>query len=174
MGMEMDRKVYELVRTFNVVGRRQLDAFFPGQEKAVRRAVKRLSRKGAVYINPLTGMVASNRTAYGQMDRGMLEALWVLAALREKGLAEGYFPAGKESYPVRIVAAGRGTVYDILHAGKMEEPLLWGILKRVALPECRHLAVVQDARQMEDFPVKGIFAFCMVSEKGEVVFYAGN
>lgn len=171
--MCFDKMVYGLIRKFGVVKRRQLDAFFLGRERAVKRAVKRLGREGKIYANPLTGMVAVHETACRQRDHGTLEALWVLAALKQKGLAEDYFPAGKEEYPARIVVTGKKEMYDILYVGKEETSLAQSVLKRIYLPDCKHLVIVEDMSQTVQLPIREVFAFCRVSEEGRVTFYEG-
>lgn len=171
--MGLEKLIYGLIRKFNVVKRAQLDAFFPGKQRAVRRAVKRLSREGSIYANPLTGMVAVNETASRQKDPGTLEALWVLAELKKKGLADDYFLAGKEEYPARIVVVGKGEMYDILCVGKEETALAQSILKRIYLPDCKHLVIVEDMSQTVTLPIREVFAFCRVTEEGKVTFYEG-
>lgn len=170
----MEKQVYGLVRKFNVVRREQIDAFFPGRDKAVKRAVKRLSMEGKIFCNPLTKLVAVNETACRQKDDGTLETLWVLAELKCRGLAEDYFLAGKEEYPVRIVVVGRKEMYDILFAGAGEEKLAVSVLERIYLPDCKHIVMVGDMEAAGRIPVRKVFAFCTVSEKGTVQFYEGK
>lgn len=172
--MSMEKQIYGIIRKFNAVKREQLDAFFPGRQRAVKRAVKRLSAEGKIYCNPLTKMVAVNETACRQKDAGTLEAVWAVAELKKKGLAEEFFLAGKEEYPVRIVVVGKKEMYDILYVGAEEEKLAVSVLERIFLPDCKHIVMVRDMGQAGRIPIKNVFAFCTVSEEGKVSFYEGK
>lgn len=170
----MEKQMYGLIRKVNVLRREQLDAFFPGREKAVKRAVKRLSTEGKIYSNPLTKMVAVNETACRQKDTGALEVLWAVAELKKKGLAEDFFLAGKEEYPVRIVIIGKNEMYDILYVGTEEEKLAVSVLERIYLPDCKHIVMVKDMGQAKRLPINRVFAFCTVTDEGKVDFYEGR
>lgn len=172
--MNMEKQVYGLIRKFSTVRREQIDAFFPGREKAVKQAIKRLSMQGKIYCNPLTKLIAVNETACRQKDDGMLEVLWALAELKNRGLAEDWFPVGKEEYPVRIVVVGKKEMYDILYVGVEEEKLAAGILERIYLPDCKHIVMVRDLGMAGRLPVRQVFAFCTVSGEGKVRFYEGK
>lgn len=171
--MEMDEQVYGLIRKCNVVKRPQLDAFFPEKERAVGRALKRLGRAGCIHTNYLTGMVATNETALEQKDPGTLAALWVLAELKKKGLVEEFFLAGRQEYPVRIVVIGKGEMYDILFVGRQEQELVQSVLRRVYLPDCKHLVITEDPDQARNLPLQRVFAICQVTQEGKVIFYEG-
>lgn len=169
----MDEQVYNLIRKCNVLKRAQLDAFFGGKEKAMRRAVRRLSREGRMVSDQLTGMVAVNEIALKQKDTGTLCALWVVAELKRRGLAEDFFLAGREEYPIRLVIIGKGEIYDVLYVGMQESALVGSILERIPLPECKHLLIVEKPEQMKTTPLRHVFAFCLVTEEGKVSFYEG-
>ena len=141
----MEKQIYHLLRQFGVVRRAQLDAFFPGKEKAVRKAIRKLCQ--------------------------LLEALWVLAELKKRGLAEQFFQAGKEEYPIRIVVVGRKEMYDILYVGMEEKALAESVLKRIYLPDCKHLVAVQDMEAARALPAGQVFAVGLVAPDGEVAFY---
>lgn len=153
--------------------REQLDAFFPGRERAIKRVMKRCCRSGHIYYNQLTGIVAVNETAARRSDHGALLSLWVLAELKQKGLADEAFLAGKEEFPIRLVVIGKREMYDILYMGKADEILVRSILTRIQLPDCKHIVVLEDMSLARNFPVKNVFAFCTVTERGKVRFYEG-
>ena len=77
-------KVLGLLRQYNVMKPEQLDAFFPGQEKAAGRALKKLEKTRQIYRNPYTGLIASSEFAYSLKDEGTMKCLWVLADMMRR------------------------------------------------------------------------------------------
>lgn len=69
------------------------------------------------------------------------------------------------------MVVGRKEMYDILYVGMEEELLAESVLKRIYLPDCKHLVAVRDLKAVRTLPAGQIFAIGHVKPDGEVVFY---
>lgn len=72
---------------------------------------------------------------------------------------------------MRLTVLAEEEMYDILCVGKEETALAQSILKRIYLPDCKHLVIVEDMSQTVTLPIREVFAFCRVREEGKVTFY---
>lgn len=168
---DVAEKVLELVRRYNVMLPEQAAVFFPGEEKSVFRAIKKLEKDRQIIRNPYTGLLALNDFAYSMKDEGTIQALWVLADMMGKREVEGHFLAQKEDYPARIVFFGSQEIYDILYIGAGDVKLVNGLYGKLRRPEGKHIVTVEDKGLMDQIEIPDAIGFCLVKEHGEVEYY---
>ena len=82
---QVERQILELVKTYNVLYKRQIYAFFAvdGKEKFVGKALHTLLKEHLIYINEVTKTVSQHEDAYQLREKGTLKAFWVLLSLME-------------------------------------------------------------------------------------------
>lgn len=163
-------KVLEVVRQYNVMAYDQVCAFFPGEEKAAGRALRKLEKNRQVVRNPYTGFYASSEFAYSLKDDGTILCLWVLADLLGKKPVEGHYLAEKEDYPVRIVFFSRQEVYDILYVGTGDVKLVNGLFSKSRRQGENHIVVVEEKSLIRQIEIPNVIGFCTV-QKGSVSYY---
>ena len=83
---QVERQILELVKTYNVLYKRQIYAFFAvdGKEKFVGKALHTLLKEHLIYINEVTKTVSQHEDAYQLREKGTLKAFWVLLSLMEQ------------------------------------------------------------------------------------------
>ena len=164
-------KVLGLLRQYNVMKPEQLEAFFPGQEKAAGRALKKLEKTRQIYRNPYTGLIASSEFAYSLKDEGTMKCLWVLADMMRRKPVDGHYLAGKEDFPIRILFYSGAEIYDILYVGDGDLKLVNGMFARSRRAGENHIIAVEDGNLMGVVAVPGTIGFCLVKEDGRVEYY---
>lgn len=164
-------KVLGLLRQYNVMKPEQIEAFFPGQEKAAARALKKLEKTRQVYKNPYTGLMASSEFAYSLKDEGTVKCLWVLADMMRRKPVDGHYLAGKEDFPVRILFYSGADIYDILYVGAGDLKLVNGMFLKSRRTGENHIIAVEDKDLMGAVTVPGTIGFCLVGEDGRVTYY---
>ncbi|MFR5631489.1 MAG: DUF5697 family protein [Monoglobales bacterium] len=168
---EMEGKVVNLLRQYNVMTKEQVCALFPGQDKAVARALKKLEKNRQLYRNPYSGYLASNEYAYFLKDEGTMCCLWVLADLLKKKSVEIHFLAEKEDFPVRILFWGNEEIYDIMYVGIGDVKLVNGIFGKKKKSGENHIVAVEDKSLIGAIEVPGVIGFCVVKEGGKIEYY---
>ena len=83
---QVERQILALVKTYNVLYKRQIYAFFAvdGKEKFVGKALHTLLKEHLIYINEVTKTVSQHEDAYQLREKGTLKAFWVLLSLMEQ------------------------------------------------------------------------------------------
>ena len=83
---QVERQILELVKTYNVLYKRQIYAFFAvdGKEKFVGKALHALLKERLIYMNEVTKTVSQHEDAYQLREKGTLKAFWVLLCLMEQ------------------------------------------------------------------------------------------
>lgn len=164
-------RVLGLLRQYNVMKPEQIEAFFPGQEKAVARAVKKLEKTRQIYRKPYTSLLASSEFAYSLKDDGTIKCLWVLADMMRRKTVDGHYLAGKEDFPIRILFYSSAEIYDILYVGAGDLKLVNGMFLRSRRTGENHIIAVEDGELMGAVTVPGTIGFCLVKEDGRVEYY---
>lgn len=167
---EMTGSVLDVIRRYNVMAYGQVCAFFPGEEKAAGRALRKLEKNRQVMKNPYTGLYASSEFAYSLKDDGTILCLWVLADLLGKKQVEGHYLAEKEDYPARIIFFSRQEIYDILYVGSEDVKLVNGIFAKSRRQGDHHIVVVEDQGLIGQIEIPNVTGFCAVKE-GSVAYY---
>lgn len=167
---EMAGQVLEVIRKYNVMAYEQVCAFFPGEEKAAGRAVRKLEKNRQVLRNPYTGLYASSEFAYSLKDGGTIQCLWVLADMLGKKPVEGHYLAEKEDYPVRVIFFSSQEIYDILYVGAGDLKLVNGIFAKGKRQGENHIVVVEDSSLIGQIEIPNVIGFCVVQE-GSVEYY---
>ena len=168
---ETAQTVLNFIRQYNVMKPEQMEAFFPGQEKAVVRALKKLEKTRQIYRNPYTGLIASSEFAYSLKDDGTIKCLWVLADMMGRKPVTGHYLAGKEDFPIRILFFSKEEIYDILYVGAGDLKLVNGMFLRSRRAGENHIIAVEDGNLMGDIAVPGTIGFCLVKGDGRVEDY---
>lgn len=163
--------VLNLIRQYNVMKPDQIEAFFPGQEKAVTRALKKLEKTRQIYRNPYTGLIASSEFAYSLKDDGTIKCLWILADMLRRKPVSGHYLAGKEDFPIRILFFSREEIYDILYVGAGDLKLVNGMFLKSRRAGENHIIAVEDGDLMGAIAVPGTIGYCLVKEDGHVEYY---
>lgn len=167
---EIVGKVLDLIRRYNVMTYGQICLFFPGEEKAAGRAVRKLEKNRQILKNPYTGLYASSEFAYSLKDDGTLMCLWVLADMIGKKPVEGHYLAEKEDYPIRIIFFSRQEIYDILYVGLGDVKLVNGIFAKSKRKGENHIIVVEERALLGQLEIPDVIGFCTVQE-GRVEYY---
>ena len=92
---QVERQILELVKTYNVLYKKQIYAFFAvdGKEKFVGKALHALLKERLIYMNEITKTVSQHEEAYQFREKGTLKAFWVLLSLMEQKKIERHFLA---------------------------------------------------------------------------------
>lgn len=168
---EMAGRVMNLLRQYNVMKPEQVESFFPNEEKAAARALKKLEKTRQIYRNPYTGLVASSEFAYSLKDDGTLRCLWVLADMLNRKPVDGHYLAGKEDFPARILFFSGQEIYDILYVGAGDLKLVNGMFVKSRRFGENHIIAVEDGRLIGSITVPGVIGYCLVGEDGHVEYY---
>lgn len=164
-------KVLGLIRQYNVLYEEQVSGFFPGEEKTVRKVIRKLLKNRQILKNPYTGLLASSEYAYSLKDEGTIKSLWVLVDMLKKKPVEGHFLAAKEDFPVRILFFCREEIYDILYIGAGDVKLVNGMFGKSKRPGENHIIAVEDKALIGQIEVPGVIGYCLVKEGGEIEYY---
>lgn len=164
-------KVLGLVRQYNVLDQEQISGFFPGEEKAAAKAVRKLLKNRQIYKNPYTGLIASSEFAYSLKDEGTIKSLWVLVDMLKKRPVEGHYLAAKEDFPVRILFFSSEEIYDILYVGAGDVKLVNGMFGKSRRPGENHIIAVEDRAVIGQMEVPGVIGYCVVKEGGGIEYY---
>ena len=171
---QVERQILELVKTYNVLYKRQIYAFFAvdGKEKFVGKALHTLLKEHLIYINEVTKTVSQHEDAYQLREKGTLKAFWVLLSLMEQKKIERHFLAEKEEYPIRIVFVGNAEIYDILYISEAEIQLVNQLFSRQKLDGCGHVVIVENPEEIPQIEIPNVIGFCTVQEEeGGVEYY---
>lgn len=163
---EMAGRVLAVIRKYNVAAYSQICAFFPGEEKAIGRAVRKLEKNRQIYRNPYTGLYASSEFAYSLKDDRTILCLWVLTDLLGKRPVEGHYLAEKEDYPARILFFSGQEIYDILYVGAGDVKLVNGIFAKSRRQGENHIIAVEDKALIRQIEIPHVTGFCVVREGG--------
>ena len=171
---QVERQILELVKTYNVLYKRQIYAFFAvdGKEKFVGKALHTLLKEHLIYINEVKKTVSQHEDAYQLREKGTLKAFWVLLSLMEQKKIERHFLAEKEEYPIRIVFVGNAEIYDILYISEAEIQLVNQLFSRQKLDGCGHVVIVENPEEIPQIEIPNVIGFCTVQEEeGGVEYY---
>ena len=168
---KMAKRVRDLLCRYNVMSQVLVEAFFPGEEKAVRRAVKSLEKSRQIYRNPYTGFLASNEFSYGLKDNGTMCCLWVLADVIKRKTVEAHFLAEHEDFPVRILFISSQELYDILYVGPEEVQLVNGLYAESRRPGENHLVVLEKEELIDKIRIPNVTGYCVVREGEAIAYY---
>lgn len=168
---ETAEEVLRLLRQYNVMKPEQVEAFFPGREKAAVRALKKLEKTRQIYRNSYTGLIASSEFAYSLKDEGTVKCLWILADMMNRKPVAGHYLAGKEDFPIRILFFSGVEIYDILYVGVGDLKLVNGMFAKSRRTGENHIIAVEDGTLIGAVAVPGTIGFCLVNEDGHVEYY---
>lgn len=171
---QVERQILELVKTYNVLYKKQVYAFFAvdGKEKFVGKALHTLLKERLIYMNEVTKTVAQHEDAYQFRERGTLKAFWVLLSLMEQKKIERHFLAERQEYPVRIIFVGDAEIYDILYISEEEIQLVNQLFSRQKTDGCRHIIIIENQEEIPQIEIPNVVGFCTVQEEeGEVEYY---
>lgn len=170
---KMEQEVLSIIRTYNVLYKKQLYALFEtdGREKYVGKALKALEKDRRIYVNQYTQMAAINESSYEAKEEGTLLALWVLISLMKQKKIEEHFLASKEEYPVRIVFVGDAEIYDILYVAETDVAFVNNLFSRKKIESSGHIVAVDSPDYIASIKLENIIGFCLVKEDGEVEYY---
>ena len=77
----------------------------------------------------------------------------------------------KTEPPAKLLFMTDRDTYDVIVAHKGEENLINMYYQSFADERVKHLIVVDSKEQMTDFEFNNIFAYCIVSDDGQVTYY---
>ena len=168
---EAERKVLSILRKYNVMYPEQTAAFFPQEEKAILRAIKRLEKKRQLYHNPYTDLMASSENAYSLKDDGTITCLWVLADLCRRQPIEHHFLAEHGDFPVRLLFISRQELYDIAYVDAGSLKLVQGLYREGRRMAENQVVVLENRELISQVQIPGIIGYCVVKEGGMVEYY---
>ena len=168
---ETAERVKDLLRKYNVMSQELLEAFFPGEEKAVWRALKKLEKCWKIYRNPYTGLWASSEFSYAKKDDGAICCLWVLADLIRKKTVEAHFLVEREDFPVRILFLSNQELYDILYVGTGDVKVVNGLYRSSRRAEGNHMIALETEGLIDKIQIPNVIGYCVIKEGGAVAYY---
>lgn len=170
----VEKEILELVKSYNVLHKKQIYDFFAvdGRDKFVGKAIRSLLKDRLIYMNDVTKTISQHERAYELREKGTLKAFWVLLSLMEQKKIERHFLASTEEYPVRIIFVGNAEIYDILYISEEEIELVNNLFLKRKIEGSRHVIIVDSPEEIPRINITDVIGFCTVNEEeGGVEYY---
>ena len=155
----------ELITTYKVLKKEQVFKSIKNKDDNVKMSIiKLLQRDDKIYIyNDICSATEKWTEFY---DRGMITAFWILLDFWDNAIFNS-----AASYPAKIDFITQEDYFDIIVAEKGQEKMLNVFYSKVHDSTIKHLVAVEDEEQMAKLTFKGISAFCIVDNNGNVYYY---
>lgn len=152
------------ISMYQALTEEQLLRLYPGKRDKIKNLLAYLVRQNRIWY--VDGLYRAAPDSAGEIDRGLLAAVWVLADFIDQ---VEFHSAGE--YPVKIIFFAGGEVYEIVHAAQGKETLLAHVLADTSEEPSHYLVLVDEPEQVEQLQLPHVSGYCTVSPDGDVQYY---
>ena len=152
------------ISMYRVLTEEQLLRLYPGKRSKVQNLLSYLTRQGRIWH--MDGLYCAAPECAGDVDKGLLAAIWVLADFIDQ---VEFHSVG--DFPAKVIFFAEGEVYEVIHAASGKETLFNYILSKPAEEISSYLILLDRPEQIPELNVPNVRGYCTVSPDGEVQYY---
>ena len=152
------------ITMYRVLTEEQLLRLYPGKRGKVQNLLSYLTKQGRIWHND--GLYYAAPECAGDVDKGLLAAVWVLADFIDR---VEFHSVG--DFPAKVIFFADGEVYEVIHAASGKETLINHILSAPEEEASSYLILVDSPEQIPELDIPNARGYCTVSPDGEVQYY---
>ena len=158
-----EEKIVDLLSEYGTLQIEQIEQFFAFEED-IRLPLRNVVKRGRAIILEEEGLVKAHKDIC--TDHVLMKCFWVVVDLAEE--VEHHF---RGTYPMILTFYANGKAYELYYCAKGDELAVSHIIRQreVQVKEQR-IIVIEEPSQMNRINIPDA-AFCIIGEKGEVVYY---
>lgn len=152
------------ITMYRALTEEQLLQLYPGKRSKVQNLLSYLAKQGRIWHDD--GLYYAAPECAGDVDKGLLAAVWVLADFIDR---VEFHSVG--DFPAKLIFFADGEVYEVIHAASGKEILIHHILSTPAEEASSYLILVDKLEQISELDIPNARGYCTVSPEGEVQYY---
>ena len=152
------------IAMYRVLEKEQLLRLYPGKRAKIENLLTYLTKQGRIFW--VDDHYCASPDCAGQMDRGLLAAVWVLIDFIEEVEYHSV-----SDFPAKIIFFADGEIYEIVHVERGKETMISHLLSTPREEPSKYIVLVDDLSQLQQLTLPRVCGFCTVSPTGEVQYF---